>query len=83
MARAGTAGGMTFGNRSLVVHLVRGGIGAVALAAALRGYDVVGWPALLLIGVALWAFKGCPICWTMGLVETVAFKVLARADAVS
>lgn len=71
---------MTFGNRSLVVHLVRGIVGALALFAALRGYDAVGWPALLLVGVTLWAFKGCPICWTIGLVETVAFKILTAHD---
>ncbi len=70
---------MTFGNRSLAVHLVRGAVGV----AALRGYDTVGWPALLLLGVTLWAFKGCPICWTIGLAETVAFKVLAAEDRAS
>lgn len=71
---------MTFGNRSLAVHLARGVAGAIALALALRGYGTVGWPALLLVGVTLWAFKGCPICWTIGLVETLAFKVLATHD---
>ena len=71
---------MTFGSRSLVVHLARGGIGAAALVLALRGYDIIGWPALGLIAVTLWAFRGCPICWTIGLVETVAFKVLAAHE---
>ncbi|WP_425228470.1 hypothetical protein [Sphingomonas sp.] len=71
---------MTFGNRSLTVHLARGIIGTVALIAALRGYDMIGWPALLLAGVTVWAFKGCPMCWTVGLIETAAFKILRCAD---
>ena len=71
---------MTFGSRSLGVHLVRGIVGGAALVAALRGYDLIGWPALTLVGVTLWAFRGCPICWTIGLAETIAFKLLAAAD---
>ena len=71
---------MTFGNRSLVVHLARGLIGVIALVVALRGYDAIGWPALLVAGVTIWAFKGCPMCWTVGLIETIAFSVLSRAD---
>jgi hypothetical protein len=54
-------------NRSLVGHMVRGGIGIAAVALALWGQTVVGWPALLLFGVAVWAWRGCPLCWTAGL----------------
>ena len=71
---------MAFGNRSLSIHLARGGLGLGALFVALRGYDVVGWPALLLIGASVWALKGCPICWTIGLFETFAAKILRSAD---
>jgi len=71
---------MTFGNGSVVVHLARGGLGLGALIVALRGYDIVGWPALLLIGVSIWALKGRPICWTIGLFETVAGKVFKMSD---
>lgn len=71
---------MTYGNKSIVLHLARGAIGAGALVLALRGYDRFGWPALLLVGVTLWMLKGCPICWTIGLFETIAFKVFERAD---
>lgn len=71
---------MAFGNRSLMVHLARGGLGFGALVAALKGYEIIGWPALLLIGVSIWALKGCPICWSIGLFETVAAKVFRMAD---
>lgn len=71
---------MAFGNRSLSIHVVRGAIGLGALIIALKGYDIVGWPALLLIGVSVWALKGCPICWTIGLFETLAAKVFMAVD---
>ena len=71
---------MAFGNRSLGLHLARGVVGVGALVLALRGYDVIGWPALLLVGVTLWMLKGCPVCWTIGLFETLAFKIFAAAD---
>ena len=72
---------MIFGSSSLVTHLGRGILGMLALAAGLRGYDVVGWPSLLLLGVTLWALRGCPVCWTIGLFETIAFKVFGSVDA--
>jgi hypothetical protein len=71
---------MAYGNRSLAVHLARGVIGIGALVLALRGYTVIGWPALLLVGVTLWMLKGCPVCWTIGLFETLAFKIFASAE---
>jgi len=71
---------MAFGNRSLIVHLLRGTLGFGSLILALKGYDSVGWPALLLLGVTLWMLKGCPICWTIGLFETVANKILRRSE---
>ena len=69
---------MMFGNRSLGLHLLRGLTGFGALYLALAGYPVFGWPALLLIGVAVWLLKGCPVCWTIGLFETLAHTVFAR-----
>lgn len=71
---------MTFGNRTLAIHLLRGLLGLAALVTAVRGYDAIGWPALLLVGVTFWALKGCPVCWTIGLAETIAYRFLAHAE---
>jgi hypothetical protein len=51
----------------LLVWLVRGGIGIALLvfAASTREMLVVV-PAIL---AALFAFGGCPMCWTLGLVQ--------------
>ena len=73
---------MTFGNKSILVHLLRGILGLGSLLIALKGYNLVGWPALLLLPVALWMLKGCPLCWSIGLVESVAFKFLQSTEQI-
>jgi hypothetical protein len=72
---------MVFGNRTILIHLVRGSLGFAALFAAVGCYDVIGWPALLMLPVVLWAFKGCPMCWTVGLFETVAAAIFKRSES--
>jgi hypothetical protein len=64
-----------FASNTLVEHLLRGvvGIGAFALAATLASSHPL--LALTLLPVALVALRGCPMCWTMGLIETIAAKV--------
>ena len=59
-------------SRSVSVHLLRG-LGAVALimaAFAFAGDYVWLWPILLIGAVVL--LGGCPMCWTVGLIETIA-----------
>lgn len=64
-----------FASRSLLEHGLRGlvGIGGITAAVALGGQPgPLAAVASLALGVlALLAFRGCPICWTIGLVETV------------
>ena len=67
-------------SKTLTEHLVRGsiGIGSLWWAIQISGQH----PALsLAFGiVAIIAFRGCPICWTMGLFGTLTnlFKRIAR-----
>lgn len=70
---------MSFGNRTIALHLVRGAIGFGALALAVTSASP--WLSVGLIPIALIALKGCPICWTIGLVETIAMRVHARHGA--
>jgi tryptophan-rich sensory protein len=63
---------MLFGNRTLGIHLARGLLGFVCLYVALAYGRQIGWPAVLLLPSALWAMKGCPTCWMVGLGETLA-----------
>ncbi len=69
---------LRFGNRSLAVHLARGVLGLAALLAGLWEAVNLGWPALLLIPAGVWLLKGCPMCWTQGLFETLAWRAASR-----
>jgi hypothetical protein len=68
---------MTFGSKSVVLHLVRGCVGFGALA-TLALAPISPWWSIGLVPLALVALKGCPACWMMGLVETVAHRIKPR-----
>jgi hypothetical protein len=38
------------------------------------------WPSLILLPAVLFLLKGCPMCWTMGLVETIVMTVHKRNE---
>jgi hypothetical protein len=68
-----------FASASLAAHLIRG-----AVAFGLLGWAFVyreTWPVLALVAGlgALFAFRGCPLCWSIGLAETLRHK--QRQDA--
>jgi hypothetical protein len=64
-----------FGSNTVLAHILRGvtGFGALALAILLaRNTDlasVLGSVALAI--AALIALRGCPVCWAVGLFETL------------
>ena len=66
-----------FANTSLLGHLVRGGIAALLAIWAIQHQTR---PALSLAAAAgaIIAFRGCPLCWTIGLVETLAPRLRRR-----
>ena len=59
-----------FASRTLIEHILRGavGIGALWLAVTIAATHPL-W-SLALGALVLLAFRGCPICWTIGLLET-------------
>ena len=69
---------MTFASTSLPRHLVRGVIGFGSLIAAFALIPAVGPLSLLLLPVTLLAFRGCPTCWVVGLLETISNGKLQR-----
>ncbi|MEU4346099.1 hypothetical protein [Streptomyces sp. NPDC023838] len=74
-----TRGG--FAGVTLPRHLARGAVGFGALAGSLALLPVVGLASLLLAPVGLIALRGCPMCWAIGLVETVSAGRLRRSCA--
>ena len=67
-----------FGSRTLIEHLVRGIVGIAALGAAIYLAQRPGAASLIgsvvLALVALIAWRGCPMCWLTGLIETLQRK---------
>ena len=63
-----------FASGSISEHLIRGVIGIGTLWAAIWIGTDAGWLGILgslclgLISFA--AFRGCPVCWTIGLLST-------------
>jgi hypothetical protein len=64
--------GLSFASRSLPQHMLRGVIGFGSFAAAIGLVSVIGPFSLVFFPVGLVALRGCPMCWTMGLVETIS-----------
>ncbi|MER7177072.1 hypothetical protein [Streptomyces mesophilus] len=67
-----------FASKSVPRHLARGALGFGLIIGAIALVPVVGPAALLVAPLALVAFRGCPTCWAVGLVQTVSRGRLER-----
>jgi uncharacterized membrane protein YedE/YeeE len=61
-----------FGSAFLGAHLVRGAAAAALLVWAIVHQTAHPWLSLGAGVAALVALRGCPMCWTVGLVETLS-----------
>ena len=59
------------GSRSVVAHLFRGLVAAVDGGWALPNLSDHPFLAVGGFAVAVVAMRGCPMCWTVGLFETI------------
>ncbi|HEX8103235.1 MAG TPA: hypothetical protein VF533_11530 [Solirubrobacteraceae bacterium] len=62
---------MPFASASVPRHLARGLVGLLALVAAFAGAGLGSPAALALLVVTVVAWRGCPTCWTVGLLQTM------------
>ena len=60
-----------FASKTLLEHLVRGAVGIAAFVLAFRIAFTHPMLALALAVVTVFCFRGCPVCWSTGLVDTV------------
>jgi hypothetical protein len=67
-----------FASRSVSRHLGRGALGFGLIGAGFGLVAVVGPVSLVLVPAGLVALRGCPMCWTVGLVETISAGRLER-----
>ena len=63
------------------VQVIRGVIGIAALTAAYFAYAAFAPLSILLLGVSLYAMKGCPVCWIFEMCEAVDKSRKPAADA--
>jgi hypothetical protein len=71
----------SFASTSLPRHLIRGVIGFGALIGTFALYPVIGPVSLVLLPVGFLAFRGCPTCWLVGLLQTISAGRLKRSCA--
>jgi len=67
-----------FASKSIPKHLTRGAIGIGAFVAATSLAPQHPGLSLAAIAVALLSLRGCPMCWTIGLVQTVIARVRGK-----
>lgn len=70
-----------FGSAFLGAHLMRGAAAAALLAWAIAHQTAHPWLSLGAGVATLVALRGCPMCWTVGLVETLWQGRRAQTDA--
>jgi hypothetical protein len=63
-----------FGSKSLIGHLLRGLTGFVAVYWAFT-HQSEPVLSVLAVGAAFVLFRRCPVCWAVGLMETIAGKL--------
>jgi hypothetical protein len=64
-----------FASKTVAAHLVRGVIAAALIAWALLHQLSDPVFAVAAGVVAVVAMRGCPLCWTLGLVETIGDRI--------
>jgi hypothetical protein len=67
-----------FASRTVAAHMLRGVIAAGLIAWALMHQSSDPAFAVAAGVLAVVAMRGCPLCWTMGLLETIAERIRVR-----
>ena len=60
-----------FASQTLTGHVIRGAIAFALLYLAIEQQHLHPLASLLSGLLALVAMRGCPVCWTIGLLETI------------
>jgi hypothetical protein len=68
-----------FASSSLPRHLARGAAGFGGLIGSFALIPVTGPVSLLLLPFSVLALRGCPMCWTIGLIQTLSGGRLQRS----
>ena len=71
---------MTFASKTLVEHIARGVIGISAFVTAMVVAVDHPFIAVACVAIALVALRGCPTCWTIGLIQALMGRRSSCAD---
>jgi hypothetical protein len=66
-------------SKSVARHLARGVLGFGLIVTAIVLASGVSPAGLLLAPLGLVALRGCPTCWTVGLIQTISARRLQRS----
>jgi hypothetical protein len=71
-----------FATRTLTGHVIRGAVAFALLYLAIEQQHSHPVASLLAGLLALVAMRGCPVCWTIGLAETIRqrYGVMGRLE---
>ncbi|TXC96850.1 hypothetical protein [Streptomyces sp. ISID311] len=72
-------GDRSFASSTIPRHLARGVLGFGALIGAVALLPVLGPASLLLAPAGAITLRGCPMCWAIGLAQTVSRGRLERS----
>jgi hypothetical protein len=72
ISKGGEAGRSPLASGSIHEHLIRGAGGLLAAVLAVACVGSVGPMSLALLALTAFAWRGCPTCWTVGLLGTLA-----------
>lgn len=67
-----------FASAGILEHLTRGLIGLGAFWVTSAWSEAHPWLPFITLPLALLALRGCPMCWLVGLAETLVAKVRGR-----
>ena len=67
-----------FASKTIAAHMLRGVIAAALIAWAVLHQSSEPVFAAAAGVAAVVAMRGCPLCWTVGLVETIAERIRVR-----
>lgn len=67
-----------FASKTPAAHMVRGVVAAALIVWAVLHQASSPAFAAAAVVLAVVAMRGCPLCWTMGLVETIGERMRVR-----
>jgi len=73
-----TAKEYSFASATVGAHVRRGLVGFLSIAFAVYLWPRLGWIALAPAMVGVVALRGCPMCWTVGFIQTVSRQRFRR-----